>query len=282
MARLVIGTAQFGLDYGLVNSRRKLSSADAATILALARDSGVSWLDTAAAYGDAEHLLGECGVEDFRVVTKIPSLREPTCASVIEQCRSSLKRLRLPYVHALLIHNAADLMGSDAAEVYAGLVAARDEGLTERIGASVYEAGEAIALVGRFDLDVIQCPLSVLDVRMAAAIEAMSERGIAIHVRSIFLQGLALQPPQEIPDRLAGLRPYVSNFQTRATEHGLSSIEAALSFARDWPGVEGVVVGVSSVLEFKEIVAAFNGGGRFIANLATMPDSSLVDPRRWE
>lgn len=280
-AHLVLGTAQFGFDYGIVNYRGKLPLADAAAMLALARGAGVKCLDTAADYGDAEQVLGQCGVEGFRVVTKTPPLREPARAEVVAHCRRSLERLQQSSIHSLLIHSEADLMGSDAAEVYAGLAAAKDAGLTERIGVSVYEAEVAMALIARFDLDVVQCPFSVLDTRMAAAIEAISARGVALHVRSVFLQGIALQPPERIPDRLADLRPYVSGFHARATEQGLSPLEAALAFARDWPGVEGVVVGAASVWEFGDIVAAFNRETHFAVDASAGPDEKLVDPRQW-
>ena len=74
VARFVLGTAQIGNRYGITNDSNPMVSADAALILDAARQRGIAALDTAPAYGDSEHVLGECGVQDFEVITKVPAL----------------------------------------------------------------------------------------------------------------------------------------------------------------------------------------------------------------
>ena len=55
---LVIGTATFGSDYGIANKGELLGEADALDILSEAQKLGISSLDTAPAYSNAEEIVG--------------------------------------------------------------------------------------------------------------------------------------------------------------------------------------------------------------------------------
>ena len=61
MPSLRLGTAQWGLDYGITNSSGRISDSDLVGIVRLATDYGIRLVDTAPAYGDAERRLGEVG-----------------------------------------------------------------------------------------------------------------------------------------------------------------------------------------------------------------------------
>ena len=71
MSRLALGTAQFGLDYGINNKTGKVSEPAVALILAEAAKNGIECLDTAAAYGDSEDVIGNIstGRYEFKIVT---------------------------------------------------------------------------------------------------------------------------------------------------------------------------------------------------------------------
>ncbi len=98
LRKLAIGTAQFGLRYGVANSAGQVAPAEAAKILARAREAGVTALDTAIAYGNSEEVLGAIGVSGWRIVSKLPPLPDG-----IEDCKGwvhahalgSLRRLRV-------------------------------------------------------------------------------------------------------------------------------------------------------------------------------------------
>lgn len=70
--RLALGTAQFGMRYGVANRVGQVPAGEARRILERARTAGMDTLDTAAAYGASETLLGSVGVADWIVVTKLP------------------------------------------------------------------------------------------------------------------------------------------------------------------------------------------------------------------
>src|SRR5471032_3381131 len=70
--RLGIGTVQFGTVYGITNLRGQVDRASVLEILRLAREAGVSLLDTAAMYGQAEEVLGDLAevTHGYSIVTK--------------------------------------------------------------------------------------------------------------------------------------------------------------------------------------------------------------------
>lgn len=281
-ARLVLGTAQFGLDYGVVNRNRKLSRDAAGAILALAQQGGVDHIDTAPAYGDAEEVLGYYETAGFKIISKVPALDGADARTVVaESGRRSIARIGCKKLHGLLLHAASDLAGPYGNDLYAGLLAARDAGIVDRIGVSVYEPAEVALVLDRYPVDIIQCPFSIVDQRLCESIARMTDVGIAPHVRSVFLQGILLQQPATLPHRFSAITPALAAIHDRAVQSGLTVLEAALAFVRDWPGVEGVVVGVSSVSEFRAVAAAFKQSRSFDVHGLAVQSPDLLDPRKW-
>jgi aryl-alcohol dehydrogenase-like predicted oxidoreductase len=283
--RLVLGTAQFGFDYGIINARGKVASAEAARMLVLARESDFAGLDTAAAYGDAEAVLGGCDLSGLPVVTKIRLPRDLAGKAVrdgvIAETRRSLAALRCEQLDALLLHSAEDLFGTQADEIYAGLVEIRRTGLARRVGVSAYTGAELEPLLGRYPLDLVQLPVSVLNQTNVACLSRLNRHHVAVHIRSVFLQGVLLQPADALTATLAGMRPAVAVFQSKAAAAGLSPLEAALAFAKGLAGVEGIVVGATSASELQDIAVAFAKARSFNAaglDASHIPES---DPRNW-
>ena len=58
ISRFMLGTVQLGLNYGMANTTGKPSEETAHEILRTAHDVGVTVLDTAAAYGTSEEVVG--------------------------------------------------------------------------------------------------------------------------------------------------------------------------------------------------------------------------------
>ena len=73
-SRLAIGTAQFGTNYGIANGNGQVPRIEVGNILSYALAQGVDSLDTAIGYGESEAILGEIGVGQFNVVTKLPPM----------------------------------------------------------------------------------------------------------------------------------------------------------------------------------------------------------------
>jgi aryl-alcohol dehydrogenase-like predicted oxidoreductase len=283
-ARLGLGTAQLGGAYGLAGRGAAVPPAEVRAILQGARGHGIGLLDTAPAYGTAEQVLGSLQplAAAFAIVTKTPA--GGGAAGVRPGLRASLARLCAPRVAALLVHDRRELLADSGDALFAELAALRDEGLCERIGVSVYHPEEALALTARYPLQVVQLPLNVFDQRAHAsgAGAELAARGVEVHARSAFLQGLLLLEPAAVPAALAAARRPLQAFRERARSLGLTPVAAALGFAAAVPGVAVVVCGVDSLAQLEQLAAARDGTVRpaDFADLA-VHDLGLVDPSRW-
>jgi len=284
-----LGTVQFGQAYGISNARGQVRPDEVAAILDAAADAGCAVLDTAALYGDSEGVLGRCpAVRRFRVVSKTVQFRTgsigPTEAAALRAgIESSLTRLRLERVHGLMIHHADDLLVPGGERLWAVLQQARAEGLAGRIGASVYDASQIARLLDRYPLEIVQVPLNVLDQRLIASgqLENLQRRGIEVHARSVFLQGLLLMPPEMVHPRFAPVQPLLRAFHAAAAERGLTPLQAAMAFVRDRAELSAIVVGVTCVDELDQCLAAYREAVSFDAARFACADERYVNPARW-
>jgi aryl-alcohol dehydrogenase-like predicted oxidoreductase len=170
--KLGLGTAQFGMDYGVTNRQGQPSEAEALAWLRRAQIRGIQLLDTAPGYGTAERIVGAAlrsGCH-FEVVTKIPALATADArASILGGLRASLDRLETDCVDGALLHHWQDAVGPQAAAVVRALQQAKEEGLARRVGVSVYRAADIDQVLRQFTPDLVQLPISVFDQRLAAS-----------------------------------------------------------------------------------------------------------------
>jgi aryl-alcohol dehydrogenase-like predicted oxidoreductase len=248
--RLALGTAQFGLAYGLNNQAGQPTPATVAEVLAAAQTAGLTLLDTAAAYGNSEARLGELAGEnlDFEFITKLPA---DSPAEVAQHIAASLARLRRQRVYGLLFHAFGPLQAEPAA--WQALQAARAAGQVARIGVSLYHPHEAEWLLAEgWDIDLVQVPYNVLDQRFAAVLPRLAARGVEVHVRSAFLQGLLLREPTALPDFFLPLAPKLTRLRALVAAADVPLPAALLLFAAYAPSVARAVVGVDSVANLHE------------------------------
>jgi aryl-alcohol dehydrogenase-like predicted oxidoreductase len=280
--KLALGTVQFGLDYGIANAVGRVPSEEISGILATARRAGITVLDTAVAYGDSEERLGDAGVDDFSVVSKLPSpMRD--AATIAIAVRASLARLRRPELYGLLLHRSSDLLGNNGDEVFAALCALKHKGLVKKIGVSIYDPEELAPLIDRYDIDLVQSPYNVLDRRIATSgwLGRLKERGIEVHARSAFLQGLLLMRKAQRPARFAQWAPQLDAWDEWLVETAQSPLAGALSFVIAEGMIDRVVVGVDSDRHLQEIVAASGLPGPPAPLSLASNDRHLINPAMW-
>jgi aryl-alcohol dehydrogenase-like predicted oxidoreductase len=74
MNRIVLGGAQLGLPYGILNGGETLSREAVARILDTAVSHGIDSIDTAIAYGQSETVIGETAQNRFKIISKLPPI----------------------------------------------------------------------------------------------------------------------------------------------------------------------------------------------------------------
>lgn len=284
--KLALGTVQFGLDYGVANASGRVSVEEASAILHRAQVSGMDTLDTAIAYGDSELVLGQLGVQQWKVVTKLPAVPEgcPDVALWVKtQTQVSLRRLGLQRIYALLLHRPNQLHEGIGPDLYTALQSIKAEGLVEKVGVSVNRPTELADLWPKFRLDLIQAPLNILDRSLVDLgwASRLKDSGVEIHTRSAFLQGLLLMPPDKRPDRFKRWQSIWLAWDRWLLATGMTPIQACLRYVNALDAVDRVVIGVDSVMQFKEILVAAEGRLENLPSFEVLQDTRLVNPSSW-
>ncbi len=285
--KLALGTAQFGLNYGVANSSGQVTKEEAGRILELAKEVGITTLDTAIGYGESEQVLGELGVDDFQVITKIPPL--PEGLEKVEywvdgQIKESLSRLRVPTVYGVLLHRCENLQCKAGEKIVNSLERHKTNGLVQKIGASIYDPNELEQIEGIMDVDLIQAPFNILDRRLETSgwLQRLNLKGVEIHIRSVFLQGLMLMTSETRPNFFHRWRLIWEKWEKWLEVSKISSLGASVRFPLNYEQIDRVIVGIDSVIHLKEILAEAEGNLPALPSDLMTEDIALINPSNWK
>jgi hypothetical protein len=283
MSRLAIGTAQFGMAYGIANQLGQVQPDDVATMLKLANQAQVDTLDTAINYGNSEAVLGQAGVGLFRVVTKLPEIPADVNVStwVLEKVQQSLERLGIRQLYGLLLHRAHQLVDDRANEVAHALAEIKAQGLVKKVGVSIYEPTLLAHL--RHPIDLVQAPFNLLDQRLFTSGwgNKLADQGVEIHTRSAFLQGLLLMRRADIPAKFNRWSNLWDQWHAWLAANELSAAQACLQACLSRPEIARVVVGVESVVQLQELLNLESHRSASALPAIACDDESLINPANW-
>ena len=284
--RLALGTVQFGLPYGIANSRGQVSVDDARDIIKRCRGAGIDTIDTAIAYGDSELCLGQVGVEDFNIVTKIPHIPDSIIDIeewVISQVTHSIQRLNVKSLYAVMLHSPDQLLSGNGIKILNALYNLRERGLTKKIGFSCYSVDELEGLFELGSVDIIQIPFNLVDRRLIDSgwLKKLKEKEIEVHTRSSFMQGLLLMPRKEIPKKFEKWDDIWDKWHDWLENNSVSSIEACLSYCLSVTQIDRVVIGVDTPSQLDQIISAVNRGGVHSYPNLRSSDIDLLNPTNW-
>lgn len=284
--RFSLGTVQFGMDYGIANEHGKVRSEHVPGILRRAERAGIRSLDTAAAYGESEAVLGRADVRKWEVTTKLSPVPEDV-ANVYEWAREqvlgSLDRLQLTRVHGLMLHRPDQVLGIRGGELVDALYRLKEDGLVGKVGVSVYSPSDLERLLMKMRFELVQVPCNILDRRLVDSgwASRLKEAGIELHTRSVFLQGLLLLPEKDRPAKFARWKAIWSRWSSWVEQHDLNPVQACLLYALSIPEVDKIVVGVDGIAHLEAMIATR------IRELPPLPEWSddlsenLLDPTQW-
>ena len=284
--RIALGTAQFGLLYGVANTDGQVTQEDANEILAFCKLAGIDMLDTAIDYGESEQVLGRAGVSKFKVVTKLPS-RPKNCRNVAESILSavtdSLVRLKVKSIYCLMLHRPSELLGSDGQEIMQALKDLKDRKVVENLGISVYSPDEFEELFSCHVFDIVQCPFNIIDRRlvMSGWLDKLKDLGVEVHVRSSFLQGLLLISRDKVPKQFRTWDNLWNVWHKWIKENDISPVEGCLAYVLSHKKIDKVVVGVDKKQHLEQIVlAAQSSKIKSFPDLSNL-DRNLINPSNW-
>jgi len=257
---LCLGTVQFGTDYGIQGGSKPTKDV-VFEILDYAFENGITTLDTASVYGDAESIIGIYNTntsKHFDIISKLPyeifkQLQVSAYANAAKHAVSdSLTKLKVSKLSGLLFHEASYLYDQYAVDT---LRALKELGYTDRIGVSVYEPKDAEYALS-LNMDIVQIPNNLFDRRFDMFLKKVDSK-ISIFARSVYLQGLLLMDLEEISKKLPGALQIISSFEKICEENNYSRREIALSYIKNKKGIHSLIFGVDNMNQLKENIAAY-------------------------
>src|SRR3989338_3560061 len=297
ISKIVLGTVQLGLDYGINNPRGKPSKSESLAMLERAHERGIRVFDTAFGYGEAEEIIGDfIAVKKLGDQVRVISKLEPNCVPeksgdvlrIVESgLRASLRRLGRTWIDGYLLHTSSYIFRE---EIVNALNECKANGLVKNIGVSVYEEAEALAASQSPFIDYIQIPYSVFDQRLDHTdfFSLAKANGKKVFARTAFLQGLIFMAEEKIPERLSEVKKHLRILDDIILRYGLSRLQAALLFPLSKSEIEYIVFGVDTMEQLNndiDAVSSLAPNPECVAELQkhfSRMEKSLVFPSLWK
>ncbi|MDA8532804.1 aldo/keto reductase [Candidatus Pelagibacter bacterium] len=284
--KIALGTVQFGTHYGIANTTGQVKKNEIEHILKFAQMSGIDTIDTAISYQLSEKYLGEIGVNDFNLITKLPDVPN-NCENlriwVTKKIQKSLNFLKVKSLSGVLLHRPIQLLDKDKKDLWNILLDLKNDGLIKKIGYSIYTPEELEKLWNSYKPDLVQAPYNIFDRRLETSgwLTRMRDEKVEVHIRSIFLQGLLLMDETSRPNKFKKWSLVWSQWNNWLKENNSTPVQAAVSFALSDSRISKVVVGVDSLKQFKDIIYAANNIYPFPENFH-ITDTRLLNPSEWD
>lgn len=290
--KIGLGTVQWGMAYGISNRSGQPNYSEIGHMLDHARSKGITILDTAYVYGKAEIVLGEQGaiLKGFDVVTKaLPIASTVISKKEIEQLSTafleSLDRLRSDRVYGLLIHRPENLLSTGSDGLWKTLHQLKMEKRVTKIGVSVYNPRQLDDIVNCYEIDIVQLPFNIYDQRFnrTSLFQRLKQKGIEVHTRSAFLQGLLLMKADELPDQFGVIRKHQAKLHNHFSESGLTPLQGCLSYCLNQPGIDKIIVGCETLGQLTQILGVAERSPSSLPDLEpyAINDERFIDPSKW-
>ena len=258
-SRLVLGTAQFGMRYGIANKIGQPDFLSVQSIVAEVWESGVREFDTAQAYGESERVLGKVlrslGIaREAKVISKLhPAIDHQDSNALNLALQQTLARIGLPKLYGLMLHTE-DLLDIWETGLKDTLDKFIEQGLVERIGVSVYSPQKAARALRTNGISLVQLPSNLLDRRFekAGVFHEAKSFGKEIYVRSVFLQGLLLMSDSDLPASMRFATTVAKRLINFANETGFSLKQLALGYVRSAYPEQKVLLGCETLEQVRE------------------------------
>jgi len=288
MSKIALGTVQFGIDYGVNSVAGQVDPKEVKKIFSYAHSTNIGLLDTAPAYGNSEKILGRMNISNFKVVTKTRhfdslEINNNDVKLLNNDFHHSLKDLKQDSVYGVLVHNADDLLKPGSEKLFDQLKELKQAEKIVKIGVSVYDHIQLQSILDNFDIDLVQLPFNILDRRMIdnGVLATLRSKGVEVHARSVFLQGLLLMSEQDRPDKFNRWSGLWGIWHEWLNDNQITALEVAIRHAISMPEISKVLVGVDNVDQLKEIVTASSGVLPNIPDEMFTNDIDLLNPSNW-
>lgn len=284
--KIIIGSAQFGLNYGLANNYTKVNSKEIIKILNLAKKNNINTIDTASQYGSSEKKLGKIITSDFCINTKLPFTNNKIKYNnfwLEKQINKSLNNLKVKSLSSLFIHNVKDLLSFKNTTFINDLNLFKKKGYFKNIGISIYAPNELEQIINFFKPDIVQAPYNIFDQRIETSgwLEKLNKLNIEVQARSIFLQGILLDKRYSNNSFFSKWNLLFDKWFQWCNVNNISFLDACLAKPMNNININELVVGVNSEFQLKEIINSSKKQIKITPEL-TCNDEELLNPYNWK
>ena len=284
--KLILGTVQFGLHYGINNSKGKPDFGEVCSILDAAIASGITTLDTAPAYGDAIQVIGkyhQIRKSRFAIISKFHASN--ASKNISKELGDSLEILQIPFIDVYLFHSYQDYLENPSA--LECLIQEKERGRIKKIGVSIYTNDQLKEIIKNKNVDLVQLPYNLLDnnSQRGDLIQQAKDIGLMIHTRSVFLQGLFFTDLENLPQKLSPLKTYLKQIRNIVEENEISLSALALQYVLTNSFIDGVLIGVDSTHQLQENISMskyfIDSSVLDRISKIVVKESELLNPVNW-
>jgi len=283
--KIVLGTAQFGFEYGINTDAGRVPERQVRDILDFAWESGIRFLETAFSYGESELILGNYSRDKqsrFQFISKPPASSEENIEGYLFE---ALSRLKVEHLYGYLIHDFDSYMASPG--LWNELEDFKAKGMIEKIGFSFYQTVELDKILSRgLKMDMVQVPYNVFDRRFEKYFHILKNQGVQICVRSIFLKGLIFRDLGTVTNAFEPIKGKIRMLNVLSQETGIPVAALCLNFAMAHELIDKLIIGVDSVEHLKmniENLKYMNRVKSLMRNFDALQDDrdDVVSTKTW-
>lgn len=281
----MLGTVQFGLNYGINNSNGKPDQNEINRILDLAKSANILQLDTAISYGDSLTSLAQYpNIKKFSVSSKY-SLEKKSDFGPLEQVQHTLSTISKDSLYIYYFHHFPDIHDKD---LFKSFIQLKNKGLIENIGVSIYDNSELREAIKITEIDFIQLPYNIFD-SCSEKIDLMrhaKSNNKTLIGRSSFLQGLFFKDPSSLPASLESLINPLERLHAIAKSTKISVTHLALGYSLSQDLLDFSLIGVDTreQLEQNLLTVSKTLSSSIIDELNSIEieNRSLLNPSNWK
>lgn len=289
-SKLILGTVQFGLNYGINNTIGRLSEDKIFELLENAYDLGIKTLDTAEAYGNAHSIISNFHKQSkkrFNIISKYSSSNFDYPIDLVERIQVHCSNFNVNYLEGYMFHSYNDFK-MNINNYQNVLNNIKNSGLVKKIGVSVYSNAEIEDLLNFKNINLIQLPFNLFDneYQRKETLEKVKKRNIEIHTRSVFLQGLFFKDINTLTNCLLPLTNNLSELRLILKNNNISIETLALNYPLNKKYIDKVLIGVDSLEQLKNNIKAIeNDFDKSIykkIDCIQIKKTKLLNPSNWK
>ena len=282
--RIVLGSANFFSGYGIRKSKG-ITVKELNKIYKILISNNINLIDTAFSYNGSEKKIAKSKLRKLNISTKISLLNynNKVPIAILNLVKKSLNKLKKNFFYSVYFHNSKDLLGPNGQQFYEEIIQLKKKKLIKKIGVSVYYKEELEQLLNRYSFDIVQIPINIFDRRFIKKnyLLKLKKKGMEIHARSIFLQGILLSSNKFLPKYFKKWSKLFQKWDKWNMSNQQKKILTCISFIKNIKHIDKIIIGVSNSAQIKEIIKLSEIKKIKYPKNIFSNSKNLIDPRFW-